>query len=377
MKNFKNKKISIVFSFLLILLFLHKGFSQSIHKIYYSDVINSDVEDLSRKPLVYLDFWATWCAPCISSMPHTRSLQESFGNRVAFVYLTNESLYRVQRFLQRKPVLTSVFIDTSNSTATRFGVTRIPQSFLLDPEGKILWQGKPGEMNRDLLKNFADKYGTLKGKPERFVKINPVRQSESWNVFAGQLKWRKDNGVSEAYKMNSNEIFLSGDVKYIISVLFNIPPSLVEAEGKFDRFVFLFPQGDKQAFKQAVIKFLKQEENLVFERREKEIKAFVLQNTSKTQLLSPEIYDFGKENGTYIKDDFSLTIDNASAAQAVAILNATTDDYFIYEGDDETLHDWNLVYKPRELLLQQLVDEIGFRVERRKIKISQIIVRKK
>ncbi len=56
------------------------------------------ISDFYGKPLI-LDFWATWCAPCISMFPFVDSLQKIFKDDIQILGVTDQPLDEVQRFL--------------------------------------------------------------------------------------------------------------------------------------------------------------------------------------------------------------------------------------------------------------------------------------
>jgi thiol-disulfide isomerase/thioredoxin len=58
-----------------------------------------------RGKLLILDFWATWCSPCIGAMPHVLSLQKQFGANVQFLLVTDDDLQTVRHFYAKRPEL--------------------------------------------------------------------------------------------------------------------------------------------------------------------------------------------------------------------------------------------------------------------------------
>src|SRR5947199_6002703 len=80
--------------------------------------------------VVVLEFWATWCAPCIASIPHLNELAERFRNDdVVFIALTDEPRATVEPFLKRRPIKGWVALDTDHRTGDAYGVTDIPRTF--------------------------------------------------------------------------------------------------------------------------------------------------------------------------------------------------------------------------------------------------------
>jgi thiol-disulfide isomerase/thioredoxin len=94
-----------------------------------------------------VDFWATWCAPCLEAMPELERLSRDFaddGLRVVGVSI-DEKLDDLERFLRRRPVGYAVVHDGGEDPAWwKFRVPAIPAAFLLDGEGAIVaqWSGR-------------------------------------------------------------------------------------------------------------------------------------------------------------------------------------------------------------------------------------------
>ena len=120
---------------------------------------------LSKKFIV-LDFWATWCAPCLASLPHLNNLQRSFNNNrnVVFLSLTDERPEKVRKIIKRFNFMSTVATDTTGATHKAFNVNAIPIIFLIDSDGKIRWSGGPDSLNLPLLKKLINKENVASDK---------------------------------------------------------------------------------------------------------------------------------------------------------------------------------------------------------------------
>lgn len=64
-----------------------------------------------KNELVILDFWSTWCVPCIKALPVFGELQSRFGNRLQFVLATSQEAEKIQPFLRLKNIVLPCFVD--------------------------------------------------------------------------------------------------------------------------------------------------------------------------------------------------------------------------------------------------------------------------
>jgi peroxiredoxin len=103
-----------------------------------------------RGKVVLIDFWATWCAPCVTEMPNLRKIKESLGADGALVVLgvsldSDRSL--VERFVKDRAPWPHIVGGpaTENAIAKLFSVEGIPATFLLDHRGVLVGRNLTGE----------------------------------------------------------------------------------------------------------------------------------------------------------------------------------------------------------------------------------------
>lgn len=91
----------------------------------------------AKGKVVLINFWATWCPPCIAEMPSLQKLYNDYNNKVVFLFVSNEELIDITPFLEKKQYAFEVYRPTSNYPDI-FDVTSIPRTFLIDREGNII-----------------------------------------------------------------------------------------------------------------------------------------------------------------------------------------------------------------------------------------------
>lgn len=64
-----------------------------------------------KNDLVILDFWSTWCAPCIEALPEFQQLQAKFENKLQFILATSQESEKIQKFLQQKNITIPCFVE--------------------------------------------------------------------------------------------------------------------------------------------------------------------------------------------------------------------------------------------------------------------------
>jgi len=91
--------------------------------------------------LVLLNFWATWCAPCLKEMPSMEKLWQKYkeqGLVVVAVSVDEGYKKRIQTFLKLYDLSFPVLLDPESEVSDLYKVSGIPASFLIDRNGKII-----------------------------------------------------------------------------------------------------------------------------------------------------------------------------------------------------------------------------------------------
>ena len=108
-----------------------------------------------RGKVVLVNFWASWCPPCIHEMPELQKLKSHFADRPFEVLTINvgEKKYKVRKFSKVIKLDLPVLLDTSSKTFKEWRVKTLPTSFLIDSDGEIRYtvRGNPGWNNEDTL----------------------------------------------------------------------------------------------------------------------------------------------------------------------------------------------------------------------------------
>jgi thiol-disulfide isomerase/thioredoxin len=95
-----------------------------------------------RGRIVVLEFWATWCGPCRTSIPHLNELHESWKEKgVVIVSLSEEPRRIVENFA--KSANMKYLVGAESSSSDKYGARSIPFAFLIDPKGNLAWAGHP------------------------------------------------------------------------------------------------------------------------------------------------------------------------------------------------------------------------------------------
>jgi thiol-disulfide isomerase/thioredoxin len=92
-----------------------------------------------RGKVVLVNFWATWCEPCLAEMPSIERLRRSLADRPFAVLAVNlgEPLGRIERFLEKAPLGFPTLLDRNTAAATAWKARVVPASFLVGRDGRI------------------------------------------------------------------------------------------------------------------------------------------------------------------------------------------------------------------------------------------------
>jgi thiol-disulfide isomerase/thioredoxin len=100
-----------------------------------------------RGRVIFLNFWATWCPPCVAELPEIQRAYEKYGKDVFFLLITNQEHEVVESFMEKHGYDLPVYYPATPPTAV-FQTTSIPTTFIISRQGKIVTK-KTGAVNWD------------------------------------------------------------------------------------------------------------------------------------------------------------------------------------------------------------------------------------
>jgi thiol-disulfide isomerase/thioredoxin len=112
--------------------------------------------------VVFINFWATWCPPCIAEMPSLQKLYTSYGNRVVFLFITNDDFKVVRRFKDKNNYNFKVYRPMGDIPDELMGRT-IPRTFIINKMGEIIVDERGViNWNSEAIRKQLDKLLSLK-----------------------------------------------------------------------------------------------------------------------------------------------------------------------------------------------------------------------
>lgn len=148
--------------------------------------VKGDAVDLAKgkgKNIYVVEFWATWCGPCIRGIPHLTEMQEAYKEKgVIFIGVSNEKPGKVTPFVKKMgdKMDYTVAVDKNKATSQAymgaFKVNSIPHAFIVDREGNLAWHGHPmAEMDK-VLDDIIAKQPATGGSADDDAKLVKARK---------------------------------------------------------------------------------------------------------------------------------------------------------------------------------------------------------
>lgn len=172
-----------------------------------------------------VEFWATWCGPCVEAMPHMSKLSQELKGKVSFVGVNvwddeEDQDARIAAFVKKMgdKLTYPVAVDTPEMFMTSKWMEAsmsegIPTAFIVDQKGQIAWIGHPMEMDEPLKQVIAKKFDIAaeRTKYEALIKESIEAKKEYEKVTAAKTLYEQGR-VEEAIKILDDLIAANNSV---------------------------------------------------------------------------------------------------------------------------------------------------------------------
>lgn len=362
MELFKKSSIGFLLFFVFITI-------EAQNQVKVSEFLQeSKIASKDNNKLYFVDFWATWCGPCITAKEHLGVLQKQFPNDFYVVSLTSENPLIVEKYLKKKPNGLAIAIDYNKETFKRFNVNVLPEGVLFNANGKVLWQGGAPDLKASIVSKFL-RQQTSKSSLKTFfnvVSIDEEHAEEYQPINALEIKPLPNTTEELSVIDNDNYLKLSGSLKSIVGYLAKIYKNQIALDESLDTNYEVYFKKPLNTSENIAFKLIT-EMKLNVERKYKEGEgiSFVVESP---KFWNTDQIDWGKNNAQYLVGDSQIKADNVSLRDIAYQLAYVLDMPIIVPDDNQislTLHDWDFHYKFFQLMQTDLEDNFGIKAEKK------------
>ena len=344
--------------------------------------------ELKNDQFVFLDFWATWCLPCMQVKPHLDYLQKNVSNEVVFLAMSNENKHKIESFVAKNHFPIPVVQDYQDKTFNKYKVESLPDALLLSPQGEIIWRGHPSELSLDKLKSLIHYNRSKNPEIQRLV----IKKRESTNEIHPEKKWPSSKvdfkgltiktlpgKVGFSIFFEEGNTILRGTLSQIFSYLTLIREEHIccDNESCHHAYQIEFNGPLTADNKYIFIHKIAQDLNLQVFNKEFYEPQYIIKAENHNSFWSKEIFEFSDSDlhTSIISDEGFLEADNMDLFQLAYFLSVHLDKNFTYKGTYNKQHDWSLETSSISNLAKQLKEEYGLKIEETIYQIPGLIIR--
>lgn len=339
-----------------------------------------DLESLRGK-VVVLEFWATWCAPCIDKMPHMNELSEKLkGKPIQFVSVSNEEPERVERFLKKG--LMKTWVASAPDAFKNFGVKFIPRTIVLDAQGNVALVTSPQDLTEEKLQRvIAGEKLEEKSAPQIIApKTDSPQPKPVEPLFELSLKPSASMGSMTMMNPRAGVIQMSGaTAQSLISAATGLSPNNIALEcelpeQRYDLRVKM-PGTEPDALQQRIREAIEPSLGVQITREKRSVPVLVLSapNGPKGDLIPTKggSFHFSSSSGV-------LAGQNANLGSLISSLQGELGAIIVDETNLKDKYDVLLLYKEgdRESLSKALAD-LGLVIKEETREMEMAVVRKR
>ena len=213
-------------------------------------ILNTPKDKNFSNKFKVVEFWATWCGPCLGAVPHLNELQNKYKDNkdLVFISISDESPEKINKTLSKIKFETIVVSDQTKKTHENLIMRKdksysIPATILIDNQNIVRWIGNPSMLTSDLIEKFiiGESLGSGEVKketveikkplepekkdvsPSDFIKIYESERINHAVIFSESNPNETYNVASYWDFENARLMLLNWKVKSILAALNDVP----------------------------------------------------------------------------------------------------------------------------------------------------------
>ena len=345
---------------------------------------------IDKSKFLVIDFWATWCAPCIASFPHLDSLQKKYAASVQIVAVSDESNVKVSNFLAQKKYSFDFYIDPQKNLFNLFDIQIRPTTCILQPDGTLIWIGDAADVEA-MLEECTKQGGISNQSPPNpgysFQKYydNAIPDEEDNSLYQYQISISNAKDEYEAKTQKGSYADSSINIYYravpiteILQDLLNVSDlQLTNNRPELDTMLInltAISNTNGISYNDEVENIIADLQKIFDFKLKKEnstVDAYLLTVVDSTKLLTFQEQIPG--GGMVESTQEQYRIMRLSLQELSGFFQRKLKTYVSYEGDEEAKFNLELLrFSHHEALNQELKDKYGLILEKGQIKIMTI-----
>lgn len=133
--------------------------------------------------LILLNFWATWCVPCVAEMPSLIRLSQKMEGKPFVIVAVNGDGEKglVEKFVKKYKIPFPIALDPTLVVAPKYGVVGFPETFFIGPKGEFLAFTEPGSQ-KESIRVIADREWDSPQFVEMINKLLPAAKDDTGSI---------------------------------------------------------------------------------------------------------------------------------------------------------------------------------------------------
>ncbi len=335
-----------------------------------------------RGQAVVIEFWATWCAPCVAAIPHLNELVEEFdGQPVRFLSISDEEREHVLGFVERRPIAGWLLLDGDRSIFDAYGVTSIPHAVLVDGTGTIRGLTYPQEITSAVVRDL------IGGRPVKVAALSRFDEQLAVRLDAGgkpaplfEALIRPSRGEDRMMRAGSGTfISLSAELPSALATAYEVAESrlVIEAALPSQKYDFVFSTARRDDLLHGLMRqAIEASFRLTGSREQRQLSTYVLGATpeaaSRLQDVGPSDQGASYSTRGSSLQGVSMTMDDLTQA-----LEAALGRPIVNETRLQGHYDIALTWKASdgESLRSALREQLGLSLEAGKRMLEVVVIR--